>query len=116
MVLPLAEIVSRKFFSTSIPGAGEFASHLMLWIGLIGAAIAARDGKLLTLATNEFIPKGALGTIAHVFAGFVGAAVSTLFCLGGVALVRSDAAAGDVIARGRARPGSPSWRCRSGSR
>ena len=104
MVLPLAEIVSRKFFSTSIPGSGEFASHLMLWMGLIGAAIAAREGRLLTLATNEFIPKGALGDVAHVFAGFVGAAVSTLFCLGGVALVRSDAAAGDVIAAG-----VPSW-------
>ena len=98
MVLPLAEIVSRKFFSSTIPGSGEYASHLMLWIGLIGAAIAAREGKLLTLATNEFIPKGILGTIAHVFAGFVGVAVSTLFCLGGVALVRSDAAVGDLIA------------------
>jgi tripartite ATP-independent transporter DctM subunit len=98
MALPLAEIVSRKFFSTSIPGAGEYASHLMLWMGLIGASIAAREGKLLTLATNEFIPKGVLGTVAHVFAGFVGAAVSTLFCLGSIALVRSDAAAGDMIA------------------
>src|SRR5262245_17838293 len=104
MVLPLAEIVSRKFFSTTIPGSGEYASHLMLWMGLIGAAIAARDGKLLALATNEFIPKGVLGSVAHVFAGFVGAAVSTLFCLGGLALVRSDAAAGDLIAET-----VPSW-------
>jgi tripartite ATP-independent transporter DctM subunit len=104
MVLPLAEIISRKFFSISIPGAGDFASHLMLWMGLIGASIAARDGKLLTLATNEFIPSGTLGNVAHVFAGLVGAAVSTLFCLGGVALVRSDKAAGDIIAAG-----VPTW-------
>ncbi len=32
---------------------------------MFGAAIAAREGKLLTLATGEFMPKGRLGDIAH---------------------------------------------------
>ena len=58
MVLPLAEIVSRKLFGAAIPGSGAFASNLTLWLGMLGAAIAAREGKLLTLATGEFLPKG----------------------------------------------------------
>ena len=104
MVLPLAEIVSRKFLSATIPGSGAFASALTLWLGMLGAAIAARDGKLLTLATGEFLPKGRTSAIAHVFSGAIGAMVATIFTLGGIALVRSDRAAGDVIAAG-----VPTW-------
>jgi tripartite ATP-independent transporter DctM subunit len=98
MVLPLAEIVSRKFFSHAITGSGAFASNLTLWLGMLGAAIAARDGKLLTLATGEFLPKGLVSSIAHVVSGGVGAMISTLFTMGGIALVKSDKEVGDLIA------------------
>lgn len=104
MVLPLAEIVSRRFLGGGIPGSGPFAQNLTLWVGLFGAAIAAREGKLLTLATGEFLPKGRIGELAHIVAATVGAAVSTMFVLGGIALVRSDYAAGDEIA-----VGVPTW-------
>ncbi len=98
MLLPLAEIFSRKYLGAGIPGAGPFAQHLTMWVGLLGAAIAARQGKLLSLATGEFLPKGPIGSIAHVIAGAVGSLVATLFAFGGVALVKSDRLAGDVIA------------------
>jgi C4-dicarboxylate transporter, DctM subunit len=100
MVLPLAEIVSRKLVGAGIPGSGPFAQNLTMWVALLGAAIAARDGKLLTLATGEFLPKGRIGAVAHLLAGAAGAAVSTLFVLGGVTLVGSDRMAGDIIAAG----------------
>jgi C4-dicarboxylate transporter DctM subunit len=98
MILPLAEIASRKLIGAAIPGSSAFASNLTLWLGLLGAAIAARDGKLLTLATGEFLPAGRITAMAHVFSGAIGAMVATLFTLGSVALVRSDYVAGDVIA------------------
>jgi C4-dicarboxylate transporter, DctM subunit len=104
MVLPLAEIFSRRFLGGGIPGAGPIAQNLTLWVGLFGAAIAAREGKLLTLATGEFLPKGRIGEIAHIIAATIGAAVSTMFVLRGIALVRSDREAGDVIA-----VGIPTW-------
>ena len=62
MLLPLSEIVSRKVFQAGLPGSGPFAQTLTLWVGMLGAAIAAREGKLLTLATGEFLPKGWIGT------------------------------------------------------
>jgi len=95
MILPLAEIASRRVLHQSIPGETAFVSTLTLWLGLLGAAIAARDGKLLTLATGEFLPKGTIGDAAHVIAAGVGAMISTILCLGGVALSGSDRAAGD---------------------
>src|SRR4051812_22093362 len=98
MLLPLAEIFSRKYLGQGIPGAGPFAQHLTMWVGLLGAAIAARQGKLLSLATGEFLPKGRIGSVAHIIAGAVGSFVATLFAFGGVALVKSDRLAGDMIA------------------
>ncbi|MFI5177283.1 MAG: TRAP transporter large permease subunit [Vicinamibacterales bacterium] len=100
MVLPLAEIVSRKLLGTGVPGSGPIAQNLTLWLGLFGAAIAAREGKLLTLATGEFLPKGPIGAAAHVISGGMGAAIATLLALGGAVLVKSDRAAGDLIAIG----------------
>jgi len=100
MLLPLAEIFSRKFLGQGIPGAGPYAQHLTMWVGLLGAAIAAREGKLLSLATGEFLPKGPIGSVAHIIAGAIGSMVATLFAFGGAALVKSDRIAGDIIASG----------------
>jgi C4-dicarboxylate transporter, DctM subunit len=58
VVLPLAEIVFRRVFGQGLPGSGPIVQHLTLWVGFIGAAMAARDGKLLALATGTFIPPG----------------------------------------------------------
>jgi tripartite ATP-independent transporter DctM subunit len=96
MVLPLAEIAARRFH-TAIPGAPAMVAALTLWLGMLGAAIAAREGKLLTLATGEFLPHGKIGAAAHVFAGAVGAMVATILAMGAVALVNSDRAAADML-------------------
>ncbi len=115
MVIPLAEIVSRKFFARRSPAPAAYASNLTLWLGMLGAAIAARDGKLLTLATGEFLPKGRISAIAHVFAG------------GGRRDDRDDLHDGRRSSSCRAigsratssptacRSGSPTSRCRSAS-
>ena len=58
MLLPLSEMVSRKVFQAGLPASGPFAQTLTLWVGLLGAAIAARQVELLTVATGEFLPKG----------------------------------------------------------
>jgi len=104
MILPLAEIFSRRFFGAAIPGSGSVAAVLTLWLGMLGGAIAARDGKLLTLATGEFLPKGLIGDIAHIVAATVGALIATILALGGIALVRSDRIAGSMVTEGL-----PTW-------
>src|SRR5215212_4094084 len=71
MLLPLAEIAMRLLLHQGIPGAGPFTLNLTIWVGLLGAAIGAREGKLLTLATGEFLPRGLIN-VAHVVSGFAG--------------------------------------------
>ena len=104
MVLPLAQIAARRFLQAAIPGEAAIVSTLTLWLGMLGAAIAAREGKLLTLATGEFLPKGRIGQVAHVFSGAIGAMVATILAAGAVALVQSDRLAGDMLT-----PQIPVW-------
>src|SRR4029078_10447145 len=97
MLLPPADIAIRRVISTGIPGAAPFTLNLTLWVGLLGAAIAAREGKLLTLATGEFLPRRIAG-FAHLVGGSVGAAIAAMFAVGGLALVLTERTAGDKIA------------------
>ena len=82
MLLPLAEIALRPLNGVGIPGSAPFAQNLTMWVGLLGAAIAARQGKLLTLATGEYLPKGRVTAFAHI-----GAASCKEFVNGGVTFV-----------------------------
>jgi len=88
ILLPISEVVFRNLFHIVIPGATPFALNLTLWVGLLGAAIAAREGKLLTLATAEFLPKGIVENTGHVITAFIGTTVATLFVIGGIEFVQ----------------------------
>ena len=99
-IIPIAEVVLRRFFDTGIPGAAPFTAHLTLIVGLIGASIAAREGKLLALATGTMMPAGGLRHVAAILAAFVGALVTTILALGGVRLLQVHHESAKEIALG----------------
>ncbi len=103
VLLPLAEIVARPL-GVSVPGAGPFTQHLTLWVAFLGAAVAAREGRLLSLATGEFVPEGAWRRAAKVFSAAVAAAVSALLFWACLELVVSEREAGTEVAAGL-----PAW-------
>src|SRR5438105_12562925 len=84
VALPLLEIALRRLTGIGIPASGPIVQHLTLWVGFLGAAIAAREGKLLALATGTFIPQGPMRRAADVFAAAVGACASTVLAWGGL--------------------------------
>ena len=100
VVLPLAEIVSRRVFSRGIPGSGPIVQHLTLWVGFLGAAIAARDGKLLALATGTFIPWGVWRRAADLFAAAFGAGSAVILAWGGWQMAMIERDAGTEIGAG----------------
>jgi C4-dicarboxylate transporter DctM subunit len=100
ILLPLVEIVARTVFSAGVPGAGPFTNHLVLWVAMLGSAIAARDGKLLVLATGGFIPEGRWRQIARVASAAVGSAVAALLATGAMEYVRVRYATGRELAAG----------------
>jgi len=98
-LLPIVEIVLRRFDS-GVPGGTAFVQHLTLVVALLGGALAARDDRLLALATGSLLPSGPIATIAKSLAAFVGATVGGLLARAGVDLVRLERAAGRDITQG----------------
>ena len=96
VALPLLEILIRRAFGIGLPGSGPFVQHLTLWVGFLGAAIAAREGKLLALATGGAVPRRARRAAA-VFAAAVAACMATILAAGAVQLVLSERETGTII-------------------
>ncbi|HSM12668.1 MAG TPA: TRAP transporter large permease subunit [Thermoanaerobaculia bacterium] len=99
-LLAASELVLRALGGTGVPGAGPLVQHLTLWLGFLGAAVAARDQRLLSLATTQYLPEGALKRGAGLVAGAVGAAVAALLAVACWQLVEIDREAGGEIALG----------------
>jgi C4-dicarboxylate transporter DctM subunit len=102
--LPLVEIVLRRALGIGVPGSGPIVQHLVLWVGFLGAAIAARDGKLLALASGTFIPAGRARRVIDVATAAVAAAAATVLAWGAVELVRIERETGTIIGAG-----IPAW-------
>ncbi len=89
-VIPILEIVLRRTTGSGIPGAGPIVQHLVLWVGFLGAAIAAREGTLLALASGTFIPEGRWRRAADIFSAAVASCMAALLARGGVELLLSE--------------------------
>ncbi len=75
VLLPIAEIVLRAVWHVGIEGVANMVQHITLALGMLGAAIAARDGRLLTLALADSL-EGRVAEGARWFGATTAAAVS----------------------------------------
>src|SRR6267142_2103416 len=78
MLLPVAEIILRSVFHTGISGSSAIVQHLTLMVGMVGGAIAARDGRLLALSPVQTLLKGWAKTAAQIFSSALAAALCGL--------------------------------------
>src|SRR4030095_10976077 len=99
-IIPLAEIVLRRLLHTGISGAPSLVQHLTLIVGMLGAAIAARENRLLSLSTLVDLVKGKLRTPDQVFCGACAAAVSLALCVAGIQFVMAETVAKKILAYG----------------
>src|ERR1700722_13891577 len=83
MTLPLLDIIGRKlhaYFSfvpvSPIPGSLALVQHATLAIMMFGGAIAAREGKLLQLATTASMIPDRFKAFVHVMTIGLGAAIT----------------------------------------
>lgn len=103
-VIPLLEIVLRRTAGIGIPGAGPIVQHLVLWVGFLGAAIAAREGKLLSLATGSLVPQGWPRRVTGIIAAAIGSAVAVILMHAAVEFVESERGTGSSFGAG-----IPTW-------
>ena len=97
--LLLVEIVFRPWYGYLIPGSQVFVRQLTMWVALLGAALAARDGRLLALATGTFLGERSRRWV-EVGGAAVAAAVTVILCFGAVTLVLDEREIGTRLAGG----------------
>jgi len=99
-LLPLAEIALRALFHTGISGAASLTQHLALVASMLGAAVAAREGRLLSLSTVDSLLRGRSALFARFFTRTVAVVVAALLFLASAEFVLAERAAGNVIVYG----------------
>lgn len=97
VVLPVVQALARKFADTEIPSASVIVQHLTLWVGFLGALLAAGTGKHLSLSTVEAIPEGLPRRIAGLLTRMTSAAVSALLAFASWKVVQADAESGRTV-------------------
>jgi TRAP-type C4-dicarboxylate transport system permease small subunit len=100
MLLPLIEIVGRKFFHAGLEGGASLQQHLVLIIGLLGGMFAARDRRLLALSTLTNFLKGRWQMFARVFSSAFAAGITVFLCLAAWQLVQSEKEGAKILAYG----------------
>ncbi len=100
VILPLTEIILRKLFHTGISGASAFLQHFTLLVGLLGGALAAREGRLLALSTLTNLLKGRWKTSARIYSSSFAAAITVFLCVASVQFLLTEKESGKTLAYG----------------
>lgn len=100
MVLPVVEIALRHLFKTGISGSSAIVQHLTLMVGMLGGALAARDGRLLALSPAQTLFKGRWKSAAQTFSSGAAAAVCCFLCLASAKYVMALKPLGKVLVYG----------------
>lgn len=103
-LLPLTEMVLRPLLNRGVPGAISLTQHLTLVVGMVGAAVAAREGRLLAVSGLPALLRGRPGRIARVVSGAVAATVAGALCYAALQFVLSEREVGKELI-----PGLPFW-------
>jgi C4-dicarboxylate transporter, DctM subunit len=101
VVIPLAESFLRRTFHVGIQASTTIVQHMVLVVGMLGGAIAAREGRLLALSTlGETSLHGSIKSIARIFTSGVSAVVSAFLSLAAYRWIETERGAGKILAYG----------------
>jgi len=97
--LPLAELLLRAGLGVGIRGVGTLVQHLTLALGMFGAAVAAREQRLLAVPLASLLT-GRTAAVARLASGAVAAAVAALLALAAADFVAIERASGNTLTYG----------------
>jgi C4-dicarboxylate transporter DctM subunit len=99
VLIPLAESFLRRTLQVGIPASTLIVQHMVLLVGMLGGAIAAREGRLLSLSTlGETLVRGRVKSASQIFTNSVSAAISAFLCLASYQFVETEREAGKILA------------------
>ncbi|MCL4232896.1 MAG: TRAP transporter small permease [Deltaproteobacteria bacterium] len=90
MLLAVGQILLRNLFDTGFLWADPMLRHLVLWVGLLGAAIATREDKHITVdVVSKFVPPRTRAAIRVATDSFA-ASISGLVAYAGYGLIKNE--------------------------
>ena len=99
IILPLAEIALRAIAGVGFEGSSSLVQHLTFAVGMLGAAVAGRESRLLGFAATTLLG-GRAALVAKILGHGAAAAVSVVLAYAGAQLVNAERLAGRVLAHG----------------
>jgi tripartite ATP-independent transporter DctM subunit len=99
-LIPVLEMILRATLSRGIPGATALTQHLTLAVGMVGAALAARENRLLAISGLHALLKGRTLLSARVVSSAVTAAVAAALFWAAAQFVYSERGAGKELIEG----------------
>jgi tripartite ATP-independent transporter DctM subunit len=101
VVLPLAEGALRSTLHSGITGASMIVQQLGLIVGMLGGAIAAREGRLLALSTfGDTVLRGAAQQAGGILKGSVSTAIAAFLAKASQQFVASERPLGKILVYG----------------
>jgi tripartite ATP-independent transporter DctM subunit len=100
LLLPVVEIILRTCFKTGISGSSAIVQHLTLIVGMLGGAVAARDGRLLALSPVQSLLHGRAKAAARIFSNGFATAISFFLFLSSLQYVLDLKPLGKILVYG----------------
>jgi tripartite ATP-independent transporter DctM subunit len=99
VLLPISDIVLRPF-QTGISGSTALTQHFTLVIGMLGGAVAAREGRMLSISTADAFLKGFWKSAFAIFSHGIASAIAICLAEAGRQWIATEIEAGAELAFG----------------
>jgi C4-dicarboxylate transporter DctM subunit len=104
-ILPLVGIVLRPLIHAGLDGGDAIVQHLVLILGMLGAAVAAREGRLISLSNlEETLLRGRAKQAARILTSATSTSIAALLGVAGLQFVQSEREFPTLLAYGM-----PTW-------
>jgi len=101
LLLPLAEALLRRTLHVAIPASVSIVQHMVLIVGMLGGAIAARERRLLALSNvADTKLKGRWKNFSRIFTGGVGAVACVFLAWAAFQFVWAERESGGTLGYG----------------
>jgi TRAP-type C4-dicarboxylate transport system permease small subunit len=94
ILLAFLQIILRNVFSTGISWGDPLVRYLVLWVGFIGAGLATKEGKHITIEVFSKWFSGNGQRYLQVFSCLVSALICGLLTFAGLTFVQNEAQMG----------------------
>ena len=97
VILAFLQVILRNFFSTGFIWGDTLLRHLVLWLGFLGAAIAAESGKHISIDIIGRLVPPRIATLIRIITNLFAMVVSFYLAKAGWTFLQSERETGDIL-------------------